>query len=49
MLLFLELVVEKPKSEKLMGIKKPINIWRPHNGLKFKSNHASNFWLDSLF
>jgi hypothetical protein len=31
-----------------MAIEKPINIWRPRSGLEFRSNHAYNFWLNSI-
>ncbi len=31
-----------------MGIEKPANIWQPCNRSEFRSNHAWNFWYDSL-
>jgi hypothetical protein len=41
MLLFKESIVEKSINKlTLMGVEIPINIWQPHNGSKFKSNHA---------
>ncbi len=40
-MLFKEPIAEKSKGKlMLMGIEKPVNIWQPHNGLEFRSNHA---------
>jgi hypothetical protein len=32
--------MENSEVENLMGLKKFVNIWRPHNGLEFKSHHV---------